>query len=415
MEHIAEAPCRAGAGKADVELAGILPFDGFDAVRHPLAVRALVLEDKERICVVALELTSIRPDLLAELRAQAEKASGVSGAALWVVATHTFSAPHARTPQHLASDALRQKNDALRAALGKAVFSAVSKAMDERQPACVLRGSGTTSVMVNRDVETERGWWLGKNPAGPSDHRLFVLSVQTPEGGPIATVFSADVQSSVLKDARDAGGQTMVSGDLAGAAAAKLEQAGAGIALFIEGCAADQAPRESVAAAEGPSCTGEADAVLGRLGSELARDVQDALASLSPVPGRGLAACAAKVLLPGKVREDFATLAPRRSIVWRQDAPVATTVSFLRIGSCVLAGLEPEVSSSFGAYLRDAEAGPEAVFTMVNGAQKYLADEEDFDLITYEAMNSGFAREAASQLRQAVLRGTERMREGGCA
>ena len=52
---------------------------------------------------------------------------------------------------------------------------------------------------------------------------------------------------------------------------------------------------------------------------------------------------------------------------------------------------------------------------MVNGAQKYLADEEDFDLITYEAMNSGFAREAASQLRQAVLRGTERMREGGCA
>lgn len=162
MEHIAEAPCRAGAGKADVELAGILPFDGFDAVRHPLAVRALVLEDKERICVVALELTSIRPDLLAELRAQAEKASGVSGEALWVVATHTFSAPHARTPQHLASDALRLENDALRAALGKAVFSAVSKAMDERQPACVLRGSGTTSVMVNRDVETERGWWLGR-------------------------------------------------------------------------------------------------------------------------------------------------------------------------------------------------------------------------------------------------------------
>jgi hypothetical protein len=43
------------------------------------------------------------------------------------------------------------------------------------------------------------------------------------------------------------------------------------------------------------------------------------------------------------------------------------------------------------------------VLTMVNGAQKYLPSAEAYDRITYEAMNSGFARGADEMLAQAIL------------
>ena len=40
---------------------------------------------------------------------------------------------------------------------------------------------------------------------------------------------------------------------------------------------------------------------------------------------------------------------------------------------------------------------------MVNGAQKYLPSAEAYDRITYEAMNSGFARGADHALAAAIL------------
>jgi hypothetical protein len=39
---------------------------------------------------------------------------------------------------------------------------------------------------------------------------------------------------------------------------------------------------------------------------------------------------------------------------------------------------------------------------MVNGGQKYMADRESYDRMTYEAMNSIFGRGAAEQLRDSL-------------
>ena len=52
---------------------------------------------------------------------------------------------------------------------------------------------------------------------------------------------------------------------------------------------------------------------------------------------------------------------------------------------------------------REVGEGSLEVLTMVNGAQKYLPSALAYDRITYEAMNSGFARGASEVLEQAIL------------
>ena len=98
---------KAGAARVAINLEDVLPFDGFDALRHEIFVRAFVVEGMgRRACILSLEVTSIAPALLADLREVVKDVSNCDGAFSWVVPTHTFSAPHVRTPGHLADTAI---------------------------------------------------------------------------------------------------------------------------------------------------------------------------------------------------------------------------------------------------------------------------------------------------------------------
>ena len=67
----------AGAGKALIDLEGVLPFDGFDVVRDPLHVRAVAFgnPDGNRACIVSVDATSMRDD--APMRAKAAQVTGL--------------------------------------------------------------------------------------------------------------------------------------------------------------------------------------------------------------------------------------------------------------------------------------------------------------------------------------------------
>ena len=68
-----------------------------------------------------------------------------------------------------------------------------------------------------------------------------------------------------------------------------------------------------------------------------------------------------------------------------------------------MVGVKPEIDSALGAELRTKGEGTLEVLTMVNGAQKYLPCSQAYDRITYEAMNSSFARDASNVLSKAIL------------
>lgn len=240
-----EGEMRAGAARVAIDLGDVLPFDGFDELRHEVFARALIIEGTgRRACVLSLEVTSIAPALLADLREVVEDAANCSGAYSWVVPTHTFSMPHVRTPGHLADDATRNRNERYRAALVAAARTAVERAVAGIRSVTLATVEGECPVNVNRDIETPAGWWLGSNPRGFADHTMPVLAIRDAGGEYVAVLATADVQSSVLDGSRDSEGRRMASGDLFGFAAMSLERELGGVALLLPGAAGDQSPAE---------------------------------------------------------------------------------------------------------------------------------------------------------------------------
>ena len=182
-----EGEMRAGAARVAIDLGDVLPFDGFDELRHEVFARALIIEGTgRRACVLSLEVTSIAPALLADLREIVEDAANCSGAYSWVVPTHTFSMPHVRTPGHLADDATRNRNERYRAALVAAARTAVERAVAGIRSVTLATVEGECPVNVNRDIETPAGWWLGSNPRGFADHTMPVLAIRDAGGEYVA-------------------------------------------------------------------------------------------------------------------------------------------------------------------------------------------------------------------------------------
>jgi len=383
----------AGAGKALIDLEGVLPFDGFDIVHDPLHVRAVVFgnPDETRACVVSIDATSMRDD--APLRAKAAQVVGCTEDGVWITVTHTFCSPHVRTPEHLGSDGERTRNVLLAERLVAAVEAACAEAVAALEPVQLETGSAGCSVNANRDVLTPEGWWLGINPDGFSDRSVRILRVSSannPEQT-VALFYAVDVQSSVMQGLRDVEGRAVVSADLAGETSRILENDLGGVALFLVGAAGDQTPR-----------TKGADA-LSELGSILAGEVEQALEGAELLQASHVELSCVTVSCPAQRRADFHSLAPTHSYEFVPEGTEDTLLSVARLGNLTVVGIQPEVDSAFGARLRKAAHGEFELLTMVNGAQKYLPSAEAYDRITYEAMNSGFAQGADEVLANAIL------------
>ncbi|MGI6230102.1 MAG: hypothetical protein ACOYJL_04215 [Tractidigestivibacter sp.] len=404
---------RAGAGKATIDLSSVLPFDGFDKERTCAFARAVLLEaDGTRACLVSLEVTSLRSDVVLDMRREVADVTGCDQAFVWICVSHSFSFPHVRSLTSLTSDDQLARNACLRKALLDAVREAAQDAVCSLAPARLFATVGQTDVNVNRDVELASGWWLGLNPAGFSDHGLRQLYATDEKGDVIWLAFSADVQSSVLDHSVTSDGQRVVDGDLAGCACRKLEEALPGaVALFVVGCAADQAPCEKAALQvcgdDGKLAMRDAHeegfSMVERLGKRLS---DQALIAVRTNSGREIAVPSIRsfereVQLPGQVRRDFSKLSPTRSWSFEQGEPVATTVRALALGDVAVVGVEPELTSHMGFELRRID-GLLDVLTMVNGAAKYLPEDDAYDKVTYEAQNSGFARGSAELLASAI-------------
>lgn len=401
---------KAGAGKARINLDGVLPFDGFDVELDSLLVRTVLVEAENRCCIVSVEATSLRDDMANQLRALVAREVNCAPELVWITVTHSFSSPHVRTPEHLANDGEREKNALLRARLEKATREAVRQALETLSESALSVARGTTACNVNRDVETPSGWWLGHNPHGYSDRSLQAICLHRIDTGePIALLFTADVQSSVLDKARDAQGNKVVSGDLAGRASAAAEKSLPGcVTLFLTGAAADQAPVQQAVTAHVDVAgnitqrdQGNGQELLDMLGERFAAELLDTLAYMSPVSCDAVSGDICAVRLPGQQRGDFHSLHPQRSYVYAPAADEEVHVSVLRWGDVVLVGTEPELSSSFGTKVR-ALAPHVVLATLVNGAKKYLPSSDAYDRITYEAMNSSFGQGSDAVLFQAI-------------
>jgi hypothetical protein len=401
---------RAGAGKAAVDLpASLFPVDGFTAVHDPLHVRVLVLDDAAtRLAVAVIEQTSIFEDQIARTKEILHQVCGVDPAHSLVVASHTFSAPHIQPPER-AAEGEQEKNARLSRAVDDAVARAAAEATRTLRPARTGFGLGRSRVNVQRDVRTPHGWWIGADDSGPTDDSLGVLRIDGPDGHPIAVLVNHAVQSSVMNGSLTRAGERQVTADLAGAAARQVEEHyGDGtVVLFLIGAAGDQAPYLTAV-----RTTVDEDGTLHQC------DVHEAGHALVELLGDRLAAEAVRVgehiratepTAPLRVVNDSVkvpaqlppagglhALRPATRYDFTPDGASEAPVVVARIGDTVLVGLQAELNAGTGIDLKAASPFPgTCVVTMVNGAAKYLADAGSYDRITYEAMNSRYAKSAA--------------------
>lgn len=368
-----------------------LPLEGFSLGPDRLAARALLLRAERPLLLLSLEMTSLPARAVARCKERAARLAALAPEEVLVSVTHTFSCPHIPPEAHTEEDDRRAR--CLFALLDRAVDAAVQGAVASCGPATVHRGEAPCGLNVNRNLQTPRGWWLGRNEQEYSDHTLRCVALCR-EGRPIAALLNYDCQPSVLDQVRARDGARPISGDLAGAAMQALEAQYPGlVAIYLPGAAGDQAPllRGLDPEAGGPGLPfEEAHPIARALGGYLAACAGRLIRQGEAAEAGPLCLCRRTVALP---EQEMRYRTPELTPHLRYDfSPTGRTLPapliLFRLAGAPVLLTAPELNSSFGRRLREV-LGPRALIgTLVDGGMKYLPEESDYRRITYTAMNT---------------------------
>lgn len=379
----------AGAGKAEICFRREdFPLKAFTGVHDGIHVRVLLLRREVTLALVSIELTSLPAQAIRHFQAVCGETVGTEAGQVLISVTHTFSAPH--IPMKIRTEQEQKLAERLTARIDAALRAAAQQALDTLAEAAVEYGESACCLNVNRNVPTPEGWWIGRNEDAFSDHTVRVLGFR--HGGALfARVVSYDIQPSVMDQSEASGGGRLISGDLAGAACRALERDGGVTALFLPGCAGDQAPLvRAVQTCAGVTCDlHEAGFVLAeQFGRYLAERAAGAAAQ--PVTVNALCLRTASAALPEqRMKYETKELRPHTDYEFElTGGTVEAPLALLRLGDVGLLAAAPELNSSFGAKLRELLGRRLLIGTLINGAVKYLPEEQDFARITYTAMNT---------------------------
>jgi len=249
------------AGVATVD---ITPTPGIDivgfgtrastAVRDPLEASVLVLRKESlRIALVTLDLPGISDTYAEQLRSRVAIAISLPFEAVFIVASHTHSAPMFGA-------------DAWTDASMLAIASAAERAAAQLIPVSLALGEGMVTFDVNRRLVVDGIAEARPDPEGPRDGRVRTAVFLNRAGEPVALLSHVVCHANVLLGVES----TVISADFPGEARERLTERFGVPWLFIPGAAGDVRPM--VVDERGEFRLGE-DADLERLGAELAAAV----------------------------------------------------------------------------------------------------------------------------------------------
>jgi len=120
------------------------------------------------------------------------------------------------------------------------IFTTVSKAVANLQPATIGWGKGVSYINVKRDMidPVKRTWWEGPNYEGKSDHNVYVITFKALDGTPIAVYYNFAMHAVGM------GQYDMTSGDVPEATSKYIEDSywDKIVAVWSEGACGDQNP-----------------------------------------------------------------------------------------------------------------------------------------------------------------------------
>lgn len=372
---------RAGSGKTLLELSdSLFPIENFRYLHDELACRVIILEQQETFVFVSIDLTSLQEYAIEAIKKEVGRKYAVPLEHIFISVTHTFSAPHTRSIEALkrSSAQIQEKNKLFLKSILAAVAGAVEEAIKTLQRIKIIGQTTKTDATINRDVEQAEGYWIGRNPEGFSDGTVSILKFVTESQELLAVIYSMDVQSSLVETMD----KEAVSSDFIGSVSKCIEDNFNCPALFMLGAAADQVPR--MPSKDFQELVQQAS----ELGNVIIRTLNQEIGESNEQISLG------KVVMTVKGQEfpDRKELNPTRNYKFISSTDREVVIYLLTFGEAVIVMMKPEITSIIGSQIRACSPYKTTlVATMINGGQKYMADEESYQKCTYEAMNSMFA------------------------
>lgn len=216
-----------------VQLAGFAAraADGpTDQVLSPLRLRTLALgtDHDHPVVLISVDLLFWGDDVVEEIRHKFEQTYGIDGRQLVLHATHTHSGPQA-SRQFIES--LGVPDDRFLSGLVDATLATAGRALAGRLPVTVQRSSVTVPLGVDRRHARTGGAY----PPIEVDHEATVIRFVQPSED-CAALLVQHACHPVLHH------RNAITSDFTGSAMTTLEEADAGVALFLQGCCGDVNP-----------------------------------------------------------------------------------------------------------------------------------------------------------------------------
>src|SRR5262245_15153368 len=235
---------RAGTAKVKItpqEPGYLLAYDRHqkaEGVESDLWARALALEDAggQRAVLVSADVLGFPPSLAQSIRQDARQRFGLTDGQLLLAASHTHNGPVLpESPSleiyHNFTEEEAKGVYAYAEVLRGQLLEAIGQALGALRPARLSWRRGQATFGANRRKSL--------NPNGPTDPDVPVLTVDAPDGRPIAVVFTYACHCTTVM----ASHFFKYSADYAGVAAEELERRRPGAtALFLAGCGGDINP-----------------------------------------------------------------------------------------------------------------------------------------------------------------------------
>lgn len=213
-----------------------------DGVLQDLYAKALALEDEggKRLVIVTMDLIGIPGDLRKAIEDGAAQKYQLPAECIVLNASHTHCGPEFRIGTWLYLEGMEHKvADATEYGelLRDKLLKIMGEALQKLAPAQVNYNHARCGFAMNRRLPRLGSFSNSPYPDGPVDHDVPVLEVASPDGKQlVAVLFGYACHNTTLS-------VQQFCGDYAGYAQEELQKAHPGaIALFMNGCSADQNP-----------------------------------------------------------------------------------------------------------------------------------------------------------------------------
>ena len=192
------------------------------------------------VAILDCDLIYLHPPLVDEIRDALAAFLGTERSHVLISCTHSHSAPTS-SPVKIGGeqDRVRPEEETYIASLPYLLLSAVKQAAAAMQPARIGAGTGCLALSANRRQKLPDGRVvLGDNLAGPVDHRVGVVRVDSRDGRPLAALVNYACHPIFIGSA-----SRLISPDFPGPLRRTVERETGATCLFLQGATGNVNPR----------------------------------------------------------------------------------------------------------------------------------------------------------------------------